>query len=126
MIQPPDNVAVAGKPASSGGLASFDGTAPVELTWNAVATAKLYTVRVDRVFQDGSRTQSETAARLSTTQTSIKIPAEMFSGGEFFAFVVTAVQTPSDYNAGQLTPSGIPHNFAGTASRPVPDQQSLR
>jgi cysteine-rich repeat protein len=112
VVQAPANIKVNGKDAGAGGLINFDGTAPVEMTWNAVAAAEQYFVRVDRVFPNGSQTRRSSAAGLTTAQTSIKIPAEVFSGGEFFAFTVMAVQSPADYSAGQLIPNGTPHNLA--------------
>jgi cysteine-rich repeat protein len=89
-IQPPGNLRIDGIPATLGGRVTFDGQTPVRLTWNAVATAGAYGVEVVRIFASGSATDLSTVASFKTWQNALDIPAEVFGGGEFFAFRVTA------------------------------------
>jgi cysteine-rich repeat protein len=103
---------LAGQDAIAGGRIDFDGTAPVTMSWAPVASAKLYTVSVHRLYASGTSTRRQLAATLHTTETSIAIPAEVFSGGEFFAFVVSSVSTPADYVNGELVFNGVPSSFA--------------
>jgi cysteine-rich repeat protein len=115
-LQPPSNFAIAGNPATLGGNAAFNGVAPLEVTWSGVATADFYSVRVDRVLQNGPQTQRAAAATLSTKQTAIRIPAEVFAGSEFFVFTVTAINSSASYDTGQLKPYGLPFSSASTVS----------
>lgn len=111
-LLPPGNVKIAGQPSGAGGKVAFDGTTPVTVSWTGVASAKLYQVIVQRAYANGSATRTQTTGALYTTKTSIDIPAEVFSGGEFFVINVTSIQSPSDYAAGNLWPNGLPSQFA--------------
>ena len=104
----PTNVEVDGADAAAGGKLAFDGVAPVTVRWNAVSTAKLYRLIVFRSFASGEETRLRLTAILSTTATSIAIPAEAFNGGEFFSFTLDAVQTPADYASGAVLSAGLP------------------
>jgi cysteine-rich repeat protein len=113
-VVPPANVKIAGKLAAAGGVVAHDGVTPTTLAWNAVAGAETYVVVMYRVYVNGSATRTQPAASFTTTATSMLIPADALTGGEFFAFSVAAVQSPADYNAGELIPNGVPTHFAAT------------
>jgi cysteine-rich repeat protein len=104
----PTNVELGGADAAAGGKLAFDAVKPVTVRWNAVAGATLYQLHVQRSFASTNETSLRTTATLSTTKTSIDIPAEVFNGGEFFCFTLEAVQTPADYASGAVRPSGLP------------------
>jgi cysteine-rich repeat protein len=108
----PSSVKVAGNDFTAGGKVAFDGMKPVAVTWNGVAGAKTYTLQVTRMFANGNQTKSASAATLVTANTSIDVPAEVFSGGEFFAFTLTANQSPYDYTSGQMIANGTPNQFS--------------
>jgi cysteine-rich repeat protein len=111
-LAPPGNFKIATKPAAGGGLIAFDGVGPITASWNAVAGAKSYAVNVFRVFANGNQTRTQSNAIFFTAGTSIQLPAEVFSGSEFFVFSVQSHQTPTDYSAGLLVPNGMPNQFA--------------
>ena len=113
-LVPPVNVKLAGKPGTLGGLVAIDGVTPTTLSWNAVAGAKMYVATMYRVYANGSATRTQRAASFTTLGTSISIPADASTGGEFFAFEVVAVQSPADYNAGELVSNGVPSQFSAT------------
>jgi len=112
VLQPPGMVRIEGQDAVVGGKVAFDGTGPVTLTWSAVAGARLYQVNVFRAFANGNQTRTQTAGSLYTEGTTLDIPAEVFSGGEFFAFTVASVQTPANYAGGMIVPNGVPNSVA--------------
>jgi cysteine-rich repeat protein len=112
VLQPPGMLRIEGQDAIAGGKVTFDGVAPVTLSWGAVAGARAYQIQVSRVFANGSQTRTQGAATLYTDGTSIEIPAEAFAGGEFFTFTVASVQTGVDYPAGHLVFNGAPFTFA--------------
>jgi len=115
-LPPVGSPKVAGKDFGLGGKIDFDGTAPVHVTWNGVAAAKMYTLQIRRTFADGTRTRDQSVATLTTTSTSIDVPAEVFSGGQFFEFIINGVQAPNDYASGELIGNGIPSQSAGVPS----------
>lgn len=116
VLQPPGMVRVAGQDAVAGGRVAFDGIAPITLTWAPVAAARVYSITVTRLFANGNATRSQVAATLTTAATSIAIPAEVFTGGEFFTFTVASVATPADYDNGDVVLNGKPYSFARVAS----------
>ena len=111
-LLPPSGAKLAGIDLGLGGKVAFDGTAPVTMTWNAVALAKSYVVAISRLVANGASSTSVRTATLYTAGTSLKIPAEVFSGGQFFVFTLSAIQGPLDYSAGQLLSNGTPSQFA--------------
>lgn len=115
-LQPPSMIRFEGQDAHAGGKVAFDGVAPLTMQWAPVASAKLYQVIVFRVFANGSQTRTQAAATLYTEGTSIDIPAEVFSGGEFFTFTVASIASPVDYAGGVVSPNGLP---AGQATVPT-------
>jgi len=112
----PTNVVFGGADAAAGGKLMFDGVKPVTVAWNAVGSAKVYRLLVFRLFANGAQTRFGTQAIMVTTKTSVDIPAEVFSGSEFFYFILDAVQTPADYASGALIANGLPEQIAGFSS----------
>ena len=115
IVQLPSNILLGGLPFSAGGVVHFNGMAPVELQWGAVATAREYQVRVFRVSNNNGATVVRSIANLVTDQTSILIPAQVFVGATSFAFQLSANVSPTDYTAGHLVPNGLP---SGTMTAP--------
>lgn len=115
-LQPPTNVKIETVDATVGGKAPFDGQRPLTITWGAVVGARMYRINVNRVFANGNQTASQRVATLTTDRTTLAVPAEVFAGGEFFAFAIAAIQSPSDYAAGVLTPNGLPNLTATVPS----------
>jgi cysteine-rich repeat protein len=114
---PPSNVKIASQSANTGGKVTFDGVAATPMTWNGASGAKQYRVSVYRVTSTGTMTKLTLSGTIATTANQVSIPADLFSGGgEFFAFLVQAVQTPTDYNSGVVVPVGIPLQIATYAS----------
>jgi hypothetical protein len=115
-ILPPGSVRVAGMVANDDGHAAFDGSAPITVSWNPVASATLYGVSVTRVFRDGDTTQFAPAGTLQVAApaTSIDIPAEVFAGGEHFFFRITAFDEGGQYGRGSLSLQAYPVSSAGT------------
>lgn len=115
-LQPPTNVKIGTVDASVGGKVTFDGQHPLTITWGAVVGARMYRVLVSRVFANGNQTASQRVATLTTDRTMLAVPAEVFAGGEFFAFSISAIQSPSDYATGVLSPNGLPNLTATVPS----------
>jgi cysteine-rich repeat protein len=115
-LLPPASILVAGTAFGAGGKVAFDGVAPVTVTWNAVGLAKAYTITVSRVTANGVGSNARPVATISTAGTSVKIPAEAFTGGQFFTFRLSAYTTPADYAMGHLLPNGVPSQTAITPS----------
>jgi cysteine-rich repeat protein len=115
-LLPPTNIRVGGMPAVESGRVAFDGSAPVTVSWNPVANVNVYAVQVFRFFADGIRTQRVSAGIIETTETSVDIPAEVFGGGEFFAFLVTAFQDGGLYAQGLFNLQPYPNGSASNAT----------
>jgi cysteine-rich repeat protein len=112
IVQPPGGVKINGIDFSLGGKVAFDGTIAVTLTWNTALSAKSYSLQVLRE----SATDRQSIATISTSATSLKIPAELFIPGQFYVFVLSAVRTPSEFTSGQVVPIGLPSAVATTMS----------
>ena len=52
----------------------------------------------------------------SAAGTSVRIPANLFTGGEYFALELAESRSPADYAAGALTPSRVPYELTTTWS----------
>jgi cysteine-rich repeat protein len=115
-VQPPANLQVGGAPAVAGGRRTFNGVAPVSVSWNPVSTASHYRVTVLRVYLDGTRTRSVAVAGLETRETSVDVPAEVFAGGEYFVFMLTAVRNGNTLAQGHLRREGYPYSDARVLS----------
>ncbi|HEX7838316.1 MAG TPA: hypothetical protein VF469_12665 [Kofleriaceae bacterium] len=114
-MQKPTGVKLGGVDFLTGGLVEFDGQAPVVLTWNPVPSAISYRIDVKRVNPPGQGTISSVAL-LRTADTSLRIPASLFSGGQFFVFLISATRSAADYDAGQISATVPPLEFASLAS----------
>lgn len=111
-LQPPGNAKIGGVDLQLGGKVAFDGTSPVEVVWAPALSATSYRLSVSRVTASGR----QSIASFRTTNTSLKIPAEIFNAGQFYIFVLGAARTPNDYKGGQIQPSGLPSQIAEVPS----------
>ena len=100
-IRPPTNIQVGGVDGLAGGAVDFDGVAPVTISWDEVAGVARYQIRVLGI------TEGFTAV-FDTTETSVAMPADTFSAGNYYIFRVFAVQTASDYAGGELYRMTLP------------------
>jgi cysteine-rich repeat protein len=89
------NVLVGGKPGLPGGGVAFDGVKPVTISWDPIAGVSHYEVRV-------LGSASGFVGVFDTAQTSLSIPADTFTKGDFYVFRIFAIQTPIDYAQGHL------------------------
>lgn len=112
-LQKPTGVKLGGVDFLTGGLVRFDGQTPVEVTWTPVPSAISYRIDVRRVNPEGSLSN---IALLRTADTSLRIPASLFTSGEFFVFLLSATRSSADYGAGQISASVLPLEFASLAS----------
>jgi hypothetical protein len=97
LLRPPASVAIEGEEALlDGGRIGFDGTTPVEVTWTAVSGAHAYVVHIQRLFRSGTGTARTSVASLTTTDTSIRVPAALLVEGELYAVRVGAVSGRPD------------------------------
>jgi len=115
-IAPPTGIQVAGAAASAGGRRAFDGVAPVVVSWVPVSTASQYRVTVSRLYADGTRTRRVSVAGLHTRESSVTIPAEVFTGSEYFAIQVSAIRNGGQLGAGHLRAEGFPYSDAINAT----------
>ncbi|MBL8625866.1 MAG: hypothetical protein JNK64_31420 [Myxococcales bacterium] len=104
----PTDVRINGVDAAPGGRLTFDGTRPVEVRWTAAAGATQYTVHVVQMSLNGTRTKATVLADVTTTATSIVIPAETFANATFVAFSLTAIQSTNAYASGVLVENDLP------------------
>ncbi len=106
-IRPPGNVRVGGVAGVgvvdgiAGGAVAFDGVAPVEMSWDAVAGVNRYQIRV-RGADEGF------VAAFDTFETSVRMPGDIFTKGEYYQFRVFAIQTTGDYAAGDVYDFPLP------------------
>lgn len=103
------NATVGGKPALPGGAVAFDGTTPVTMQWDPIPGVAHYQVRVLGSVEGF-------VGVFDTAQTSISMPADTFTKGNFYLFRVFAIQTPIDYTKGHLLRFTAPLWVARSAS----------
>ncbi|HTJ41981.1 MAG TPA: DUF4215 domain-containing protein [Kofleriaceae bacterium] len=103
------NPKVGGKPALAGGAVAFDGTHPLEMQWDAIPGVSHYQVRIIGSVEG-------LVAVLDTSGTTISIPADTFTKGNFYVFRIFAIQTPSDYTQGHLLRFTAPMSVARLAT----------
>jgi cysteine-rich repeat protein len=89
------NMMIGGKAAAPGGAIAFDGVKPVTVQWDALPGVNHYQLRFIGPVEG-------VVAVFDTSATSITIPADTFTKGNFYVFRVFAIQTPSDYTKGHL------------------------
>ena len=111
-LTPPSDVRIAGVDAMPGGRLPLDGVQPIEVRWSASPGATQYTVQVYQLSLNGTRTKRTMLARLTTTATSIAIPADALAGATFVAFNLTATQSLNAYASGELFENGLPQTSA--------------
>ncbi len=112
----PSNVLIGGKPAMDGGAVAFDGTAPVTITWSAVTGRDFYSVEVTEAGIDAGKTSWTLIADFYTTQTSIKLPAELFTKDHFYQFQIGEVSQTASYALGHFNKSSTPNSGGSIAS----------
>ena len=110
----PAGIIVGGVDFTRGGNVVFDGQSPVVIRWNPVAGAQLYQLSLVSVPQTPSSFIDR--ATVSTADTSLTLPAALIESGTRYQFVLTAIQTPINYRAGQLIPPSLPRVTTGVPS----------
>ncbi len=106
-LVPPTTVTVNGRAGSDGGGIVAVG-APISVAWTPSPSARQYVVSVFRLTATSTSTVPRFAGAVITTGTMVRIPPELFAGGEYFAFGVTAFQGTNDLAGGELYPDGVP------------------
>ena len=107
--QGPENIRIGGVDAMAGGTVAFDGVAPVTISWDPVVGVSHYAVRALGAIE-------ALVAKFDTTETSIAMPADLFTPGRFYVFRVYAIQTSGDYAGGKLLEVGRPAWIARVAT----------
>ena len=114
-VAPPTAIRIRGLDGDRGGLLRNDGM-PVVMSWTGSAQASQYTVTINRLLAQGTRTSPQLLIRITTAEPTLTIPAEVLAGSDFLSFVVSAVNSTNAYATGTLTPSGIPSGSASAAT----------
>jgi cysteine-rich repeat protein len=102
-VAPPTGIQIDGTVANDG-VRTF-GAAPVRVSWNAVSAANRYTVAVLQLSTQPSSRPPATIANAVTTEASIALPAELFTLGQRYIFVVGSVRDAVPYASGALRAS---------------------
>jgi cysteine-rich repeat protein len=99
-FQPPlhtvTNLKIGGVDGLGAGTVPFDGVSPVTMTWDPVPGVTHYQVRVK------DETVNTFLGVFDTSQSSITLPADTFTRGNFYVFRVFAIQTSGEYVGGKL------------------------
>jgi cysteine-rich repeat protein len=90
------NLKIGGVDGLAGGTVPFDGASPVTMSWDPIPGVTHYQVRVK------DETLGPFLGVFDTTQSSVVIPADTFTKGNFYVFRVFAIQTSGEYVAGKL------------------------
>jgi cysteine-rich repeat protein len=119
-LSPPTGIRLAGAAFSAGGKIMFDGHSPVEVQWNPVAGASSYRLDVevwaiDPEFPDAGFVVNSVAA-FRTVDTSLRLPASVFTAESFYLFGLQAIQAGNDYRGGHLIPPPAPPQTATVPS----------
>jgi cysteine-rich repeat protein len=112
----PTNVTIGGAPFLDGGRISFDGTAPVPMTWTAVPGTDSYTVSIEEVVLDVDKTALVSVASLDTTATTILLPGELFKKGHLYVFELIEQRQPATFATGHFNRTSTPHSGGMIAS----------
>jgi len=115
-VPPAGGVKVGGVDFVTSGNVAFDGRTPVLVSWDPVPTATTYRLDIRRINPPAATERTTFVAIVRTAETSIKVPAELFGGGQFYAFLIMATRTPNDFGAGFLSPIGVPNDFTSYGS----------
>jgi hypothetical protein len=110
----PTGITVGDVDFTRGGKVMFDGQSPVVVRWNPVPGAQLYQLSLVSVPQTPNGFIDQ--ATVSTADTSLTLPAALIEAGTRYQLVLTAVQTPINYGAGQLIPPSLPRVTTGVPS----------
>jgi hypothetical protein len=114
-LRRPTGITVGGVDFTRGGKVAFDGQSPVVIRWAPVAGAQLYQFTMVHVPQ-AANSFVVNEAIVSTSSTSLTLPAALFETGTRYQFILKAIQTPVDYRAGQLMPPRLPLVSTGVPS----------
>ncbi|HZJ64421.1 MAG TPA: DUF4215 domain-containing protein [Kofleriaceae bacterium] len=90
------NLKIGGVDGLAGGAVPFDGETPVTMSWDPVPGVTHYQVRVK------DETLATFLGVFDTAQSSVVIPADTFTRGNFYVFRVFAIQTSGEYVSGKL------------------------
>jgi len=90
------NLKIGGVDGLASGTVPFDGVAPVTLSWDPVPGVTHYQVRVK------DESLNTFLGVFDTSQSSVVIPADTFTRGNFYVFRVFAIQTSGQYVGGKL------------------------
>jgi cysteine-rich repeat protein len=90
------NLKIGGVDGLAGGTVPFDGDTPVTMSWDPVPGVTHYQVRVK------DETLGVFLAVFDTTQSSVVIPADTFTRGNFYVFRVFAIETSGAYVGGKV------------------------
>lgn len=115
-VPPPGGATIGGVDFVAGGNVAFDGRTPVVVSWDPVPSATTYRLDIRRINPPVAMERTTFVAIMRTAETSIKVPAELFAGGQFYAFILMATRTPNDFGAGFLSPIGLPNDFTSYGS----------
>lgn len=98
-LSPPAAATVAGLPFEEGGAVPFDGQGPLELRWRSVPAATAYEIRI---YPIGESAAPRSIATFVTQRTSLRIPASVLAGSEFYSFNLQAVRSGTRHEEGEL------------------------
>jgi hypothetical protein len=104
----PSGVTIAGADFVTGGKLAFDGQSPVVVRWTAVPSAQLYELSLLRSTNDPTTRHDIVEDSVITADTMVVLPAAMLTSGAVYQLALTAIETPTDYRAGQLVPAALP------------------
>jgi cysteine-rich repeat protein len=90
------NLKIGGVDGLGAGAVPFDGESPVTMSWDPVPGVTHYQVRVK------DETRNTFLGVFDTTQSSVVLPADTFTRGNFYVFRVFAIQTSGAYVDGKL------------------------
>jgi cysteine-rich repeat protein len=100
IFQPPlhtvTNLKIGGVDGLGAGAVPFDGESPVTMSWDPVPGVTHYQIRVK------DETVNQFLGVFDSSQSSIVLPADTFTRGNFYVFRVFAIQTSGQYVEGKL------------------------
>jgi hypothetical protein len=115
-LQPPTGITIAGSDFALGGKIPFDGQSPVVIRWDPVPLAQVYRLSLLHSMGDSAAGSDFVTDSVTTSGTSLTLPAAMFASGTIYQFTLAAIQTPTDYDAGQLVLTFAPQVTATALS----------
>lgn len=115
-IGPAINLTIGEQLASSGGRFRLTDPGPIGIDWITVATATRYELTVLRADDDAGTTRFVPVASLSSAASILEVPAEVFTGGTWFAFRLTVQRNGTLYADGRLRAQDFPYSAAQSVS----------